>query len=66
MYLLGVIHVCEFKENNSSTIFKFSKNQTIISVDGTNPQIPKSWQIAIQVVDVKPMLKGGSEGWWKL
>ena len=27
---------------------------------------PKSWQIAIKVVDVKPMLKGVSEGWWKL
>jgi len=33
MHLLGLMHVCDLKENTSSAFFKYSKNLTLIAID---------------------------------
>jgi len=40
MHLLGLMHVCDLKENISSAFFKYSKNLTLITIDWTNPHGP--------------------------
>jgi len=40
MRLLGLMHICDLKENSYNAFFKYSKNLIFISIDWTNPHGP--------------------------
>jgi len=40
MHLLGLMHVCDLKENISTAFFKYSNKLTLIAIDSTNSHGP--------------------------